>query len=117
MSAVFEVKLMAERQSVLRDAGFPFFFCRRILVESALSLVNEKLVVNDASCAAENFVVSMLEIFLSHLRLARDKELRRRNGSNEADRDGVPWSNSQDEVGLFLCKPNKGAIAARKILQ
>jgi len=76
------------------------FFIRRIIIQSAFSLVQEKLLENDELNAAESFMVSILEIFVAHLRLAREKEVRRIQ-SNEADRDGVPWSNSQDEVKCF----------------
>ena len=74
---------------------------RRIIVEAVFSLVKEKLSESDDVNAAESFMVSMLEIFVTHLRFARERELRRRIQSNEADPDGVPWSNSQDEVNII----------------
>ena len=73
-------------------------FSRRIVVDAALSLTNNKLLNSDDVSAAEGLCLSMLEIFLSHLRFARDRDMRRRLESNEGDRDGVPWSDSQDEV-------------------
>ena len=81
----------------------PLINFRRIIIESVFSLVDEKLSESDELNAAESFMVSSLEIFVTHLRLARERELRRRIQSNDADRDGVPWSNSQDEVRLKMC--------------
>lgn len=71
------------------------------MVESAMSLTNDVLLESHQLSAAEYFVLSMLDIFVVHLRLARESEMRRRMEAPENERDAMPWSNSQDEVFIL----------------
>ncbi|XP_076816735.1 integrator complex subunit 1-like [Clavelina lepadiformis] len=87
---------------------------RRIIVEAAISLTDEKLLPDDQTCAAEMFLVSLLQIYLIHLRQAQEQDLRRRLASEDGNEDRMPWSDSQDEI--YVKWPNNFGAATLNIL-